>query len=257
MNNTGIDWTDVTWNPVTGCDKVSSGCKNCYAEPLAERLQRMGNTRYKNGFELTLHWDKTREPMEEKKPQMVFVNSMSDLLHKDVPDTFIKECFDTMRACPHHTFQVLTKRSERWPSIEALVGGIPRNVWPGVSIEDARHMNRLQGLQPLKALKMVSFEPLLGSLGTPEQIRAAILDAGIGWVISGGESGWKARPAEMSWFREIRDACEGIPLFHKQHGGVGMSHEAKRSGDLATIDGVLHQTYPQRTTREPRQSSLF
>jgi protein gp37 len=248
MNNTGIDWTEVTWNPVTGCTKCSRGCKNCYAETQALRLQRMGNPRYRNGFKVTLHPDKLDEPLRMRKGRMIFVNSMSDLLHKDVPDEFIKAAFDTMRDCPQHTFQVLTKRADRWPEVEELVEGLPLNVWPGVSIEDEKHMTRLYPLSILlPGTKFVSFEPVLGPVAkSPGGLANLLLGSGIRWVISGGESGFKARPAELDWFRTIRDACQlaGIPLFHKQHGGRGVTHKAKRSGELAAIDGVVHQAYP-------------
>ena len=247
MNNTGIDWTEKTWNPVTGCSPVSAGCAHCYAKPLAERLRLMGNPRYRNGFKVTLHPDKLREPMREGKGAMIFVNSMSDLLHEGVPDQFIKEVLFTIRDAPQHTYQLLTKRAERWPSVAALLGYVPPNAWIGVSIESAKHLDRLEPLGLVKAAqKMVSFEPLLGPLGDVRELARTLHRCGITWVIDGGESGWKARPAQLDWFRTIRDACEyaGIAYFHKQHGGRGTTHAAKLGGDLAVLDGRLHHESP-------------
>lgn len=266
MGKTSIDWTELTWNPSTGCTKCSPGCKHCYAEPLALRLQRMGNPRYVHGFEVVLHRDKLNEPLGWKEPSKVFVNSMSDLLHKDIPDEFIAKVFATMRRASWHEFQVLTKRSDRWPDVARIVGGIPENVIAGVSIEDRKHLRRLDGLGaiPGDGVRMVSFEPLLEDLGDPLELAERLSAAKVGWVITGGESGWSARPAELDWFRGVRDACAaaGVAFFHKQHGGRGTGHRAKRAGQFAVLDGVVHQAYPvrvNRTTSEaPRaQASLF
>lgn len=250
MNNTGIDWTEKTWNPVTGCTPVSAGCAHCYAKPLAERLQRMGNPRYADGFRVRLHPDKLSEPIGERKGSMIFVNSMSDLLHEEVPDSFIASVFETIRSTPQHTYQVLTKRADRWPAVEKLVGVVPDNAWVGVSVESKRFLDRLEPLSLLSAkTKIVSLEPLLGSVGPSRELAATLHRCGIGWVISGGESGWSARPAEIAWFEEILDACDaaGVPYFHKQHGGRGTSHAGKRGGDLATLRGRLHHSTPSRT----------
>ena len=250
---TGIEWTNRTWNPTTGCDKISAGCKHCYAEPLAERLQRMGNPRYTRGFELALHPDKVREPLSWRSPELVFVNSMSDLLHKDVPTAFIVDCFVVMAEANWHTYQVLTKRPERWAEVTAAViarlGYWPNNVLPGTSVENRAALARLEHLAKAgdsQAVRMISVEPLLESLGDPAELAARLKACGIGWVITGGEAGWKARPAELDWFRQVRDACAlaGVPFFHKQHGGVGMDKEAKRGGTLATLDGALHHAMP-------------
>lgn len=264
MNNTGIDWTELTWNPVTGCTKVSPGCKYCYAEPLAARLKAMGNPRHQAGFSTVVcHRDKVGEPRTIGGSKLIFVNSMSDLLHKDVPLDFIAHCFRSM-AGTDHRFQVLSKRADRWPEVNFEVisnlGRWPANVWPGVSIEDRRHMKRLDGLSNVgdgATVRMVSFEPLLEDLGTPEEIARQLTAAGIGWVITGGESGFSARPADLDWFRHIRDACRmvGIPFFHKQHGGRGTSHAAKRGGKYAILDGEIIQEYPKANATA--QPSLF
>jgi protein gp37 len=270
---TGIEWTNRTWNPTTGCDKISAGCKHCYAEPLAERLHRMKNPRYPNGFQLTLHPDKLDEPVGWKTPEWVFVNSMSDLLHQGVPDAFLLDAFHTMgRIAAWHRYQVLTKRADRWGDISARVidhfGSFPRNVLPGASVENKRH-----GLPRIAQLalagdddtcRMLSVEPLLESLcdGDVAGLAQRFTEARIGWVITGGESGWHARPCVDDWFREVRDACEisGIPFFHKQFGGMGVTHEAKRGGTLATLDGQLHHAMPEVWHAEPpgrRQASLL
>ena len=256
LGESGIEWTNRTWNPTTGCDKISAGCKNCYAEALSHRLQAMGNPRYRDGFAVTLHPDKLREPASWRASEWVFVNSMSDLLHADIPDEFILAAFATMgRLAPWHRYQVLTKRAERWPAISAavadLLGGFPRNVLPGVSVENKRALARLPFLGAAGgngACRMLSVEPLLESLcdgdvaGLAQQFRAAK----IGWVITGGEAGWHARPAVEDWFREVRDACAlaEVPFFHKQFGGQAMTKEGKRGGTLAVLDGRLHHEMP-------------
>lgn len=256
MGDTGIEWTDVTWNPATGCTKVSAGCKHCYAEALSERLQAMGNRRYKNGFALTLHPDKIGEPLRWRQPKRVFVNSMSDLLHAGVPDSFILDSFATMVATPHHTYQILTKRPERWESISAQVtarfGRWPVNVWPGTTIEEARRLGRLEDLAKAgdeRTIRMISAEPLLTSLvqTSVEALAERLKAARVGWLISGGEAGWNARPADHQWFRELRDACAiaGVAFFHKQHGGVGVTKKAKSGGEDALLDGRMHHDWPR------------
>jgi len=252
---TGIEWTDKTWNPTTGCHKVSAGCKFCYAETLAARLTAMGNPRYKNGFNPTMHPDKVREPVNWKKPAWIFVNSMSDLLHKEFPDEFIMDCFDTMaKWAPHHTYQILTKRAERWPSISELVmsryGKWPRNILPGVSVENQRdglpRIDLLGKVGDEHTIRMLSVEPLLESLGDSVDLNYRLSRNHIGWVISGGEAGFKARPADLNWFREVRDACglAGVPFFHKQHGGQGVTKKDKRGDKYAILDGQIYHEMP-------------
>jgi protein gp37 len=255
--SSGIEWTTRTWNPTTGCDKVSAGCRHCYAEPLAYRLHRMGNPRYTNGFELTLHADKIKEPTKWRKPDWVFVNSMSDMLHAGIPDSFVFDVFKTMGVhAPWHRYQVLTKRADRWPEISRLVidrlGHWPANVLPGVTVENRKAMSRVALLGQAgdaDTVRMLSVEPLLESLcdGDVESLALEFMEARIGWVITGGEAGFKARGAELDWFCEVRDACTlaEIPFFHKQHGGRGTSKTVKRGGTLALLDGQLHHEMPE------------
>jgi protein gp37 len=210
-----IEWTEATWNPVTGCSKVSAGCKNCYAERLAARLQAMGNPRYRNGFRVTLHADLLDLPKRWREPRLIFVNSMSDLFHEHVPEEFIQRVFATMRDCPQHTFQILTKRSTR---LRKLAGNLdwPANIWMGVSVEDARVVQRIADLQAVPAaVRFLSCEPLIGPLDDLP------LD-GIHWVIVGGESGPGARPMRIEWIRSILRQCRKakVPFFFKQWGGV-------------------------------------
>jgi protein gp37 len=213
--NSHIEWTEATWNPVTGCTKVSAGCKNCYAERLAKRLRAMGNHRYKNGFRLTLHDDVVDLPRSWKSGRKVFVNSMSDLFHDNVPLSFIQRVFETMRECPQHVFQVLTKRSGRLRRIADEIDW-PANVWMGVSVENAAVLSRVDDLRAVPAaIRFLSCEPLIGSL-------KGIDLHDIHWVIVGGESGPGARPMQIEWVREIFRACraEKVPFFFKQWGGV-------------------------------------
>src|SRR6266852_417603 len=185
--NTAIEWTEMTWNPVTGCTKISQGCKNCYAERMARRLEAMGRGRYRNGFKVTLHPDLLDVPRGWRQPRVVFVNSMSDLFHGDIPLAYIQRVFATMRDCPHHTFQVLTKRSERLAELAPQLPW-PKNVWMGVSVEDARVLSRVRDLQRVSAaVRFLSLEPLIGPLD-------ALPLEGIHWAIVGGESGPNARP---------------------------------------------------------------
>jgi protein gp37 len=210
-----IEWTELTWNPVTGCTKISAGCKNCYAERLALRLQAMGNRRYLRGFRVTLHEDVLDLPRTWKRPRRIFVNSMSDLFHPDVPLWFIRRVFGTMEECPQHSFQVLTKRSDRVRELAAKLQW-PKNVWMGVSVEDSRVFHRIDDLRHVPAaIRFLSCEPLIGSL-------ARIDLRGIHWVIVGGESGPHSRSMEIEWVREIFRACRKheVPFFFKQWGGV-------------------------------------
>lgn len=217
-----IEWTESTWNPVTGCTKVSPGCKHCYAERMAKRLEAMGQPNYKNGFKLTLQEQALELPLGWKKPQMIFVNSMSDLFHQKVPEEFIQQVFDVMRRASWHTFQVLTKRSDRMEKLGNKLDW-PSNVWMGVSVETPAYLYRLDHLRRTPAcVRFVSFEPLLNSLG------GINLD-GIHWAIVGGESGPGARPMEELWAVEIRDQCvsAGVPFFFKQWGGTNKKNAGR------------------------------
>jgi len=213
--NSKIEWTESTWNPCTGCSKISTGCKNCYAERMALRLQAAGSPNYKNGFRVTLHEHVLDAPLRWRQPRTIFVNSMSDIFHKDIPFDFIAKVFDVMRKASHHRFQVLTKRSSR---LAALAGRLPwpDNVWMGVTVENADYISRIDDLRNTDAtIKFISCEPLLGP------IPRLALD-GIDWVIVGGESGPGARPMNREWAIDIRDQCLAaeVPFFFKQWGGV-------------------------------------
>lgn len=218
-----IEWTESTWNPVTGCDKVSPGCKNCYAERLATRLKAMGQPNYSNGFRLTLHEEVLDLPLRWRKPQTIFVNSMSDLFHDKVPTRFILRLFGVMVQSSQHRFQVLTKRSRRLRKLSPRLPW-PSNVWMGVSVEATDQAWRVDDLRNTGArVKFLSLEPLLGPL--PQ------LDLrGIDWVIVGGESGPRARPMAAEWVAEIRDQCveSGVPFFFKQWGGVRKKQNGRR-----------------------------
>lgn len=215
MATSKIEWTESTWNPLTGCTKISPGCKNCYAERMAKRLQAMGVEKYRNGFQLTLHAEVLEEPLTWAKPQMIFVNSMSDLFHKDVPLDFILRIFDVMRRAHWHQFQILTKRAERLLELDPHIEW-PQNVWMGVSVENASYLQRIDLLRNTHArIKFLSLEPLLGPLPNLNL-------AGINWAIVGGESGPHARPIQPEWVRDIRDQCitAKVPFFFKQWGGT-------------------------------------
>lgn len=214
MASTKIEWTEKSWNPLTGCDKVSPGCKNCYAERMARRLKAMGQPNYRNGFELTLQPQILNHPLRWKRPSVVFVNSMSDLFHPAVPFDFIAEVFHVMRQAHWHTFQVLTKRSSRLLRLSNAIDW-PKNVWMGVSVESADYLYRIGNLSRVcAAVKFISAEPLLGPLPKLD------LD-GLDWVIVGGESGPGARVMEAEWVLDIRDQCTqaNTPFFFKQWGG--------------------------------------
>jgi protein gp37 len=209
-----IEWTESTWNPVTGCTKISPGCKNCYAEVMARRLKAMGQPNYRNGFDLTLHERMIERPFEWAKPQVIFVNSMSDLFHEDVPVTFIQRVFDVMQRASWHQFQILTKRAERLADLSGRLPW-PENVWMGVSVESADYTSRIDRLRETGArVKFLSLEPLLGPLARLDLRR-------IDWVIVGGESGPRARPIQESWVLDIQKQCRvsGVPFFFKQWGG--------------------------------------
>jgi protein gp37 len=242
----GIEWTESTWNPVTGCNKISPGCKYCYAERMAERLQAMGQPNYRNGFDLTLQPQMLELPLQWKKPQTIFVNSMSDLFHKDVPLTYIQRVFSMMRHAHWHRFQVLTKRADRLASLNVEIDW-PSNVWMGVSVESADYVDRIDDLRVTGAqVKFLSLEPLLGPL-TKLKLR------GIDWVIVGGESGPRSRPMESAWVTDIRDQCRlaGVAFFFKQWGGKNK----KKAGRI--LDGRTWDEMPvvQASSRVPSARS--
>ncbi len=239
---TGIEWTEVTWNPTTGCDRISPGCDHCYALTLAKRLKAMGAEKYQAdgdprtsgpGFALTLHEPALALPYRWSGHRTVFVNSMSDLFHARVPLDFVRRVFDVIADTPQHTYQVLTKRSARLPKIADKLDW-PANLWLGVSVENEDHLYRVDHLRQVPAaVRFLSCEPLIGPLD------ALDLD-GIGWVITGGESGPNARPLEQEWVRTIRNKCleAGVPFFHKQWGG----RTPKAGGRL--LDGKLWNGMP-------------
>ena len=228
-----IEWTDATWNPVTGCSKVSPGCKRCYAERLSKRLKATGMAKYRNGFAVTLHPDTLDIPLRWRKPRSIFVNSMSDLFHAEVPDEFIAAVFDVMDRAHWHRYQVLTKRPERVASLDSWLPW-PAQIWQGVSVENADYAHRIDLLRATSAaVKFLSLEPLLGPLPNLNL-------AGIDWVIVGGESGPGARPMQPDWARDIRDQCQAADIaFHfKQWGGVFK----KRNGRV--LDGRTWDEMP-------------
>jgi protein gp37 len=232
--NSHIEWTDATWNPVTGCSKISPGCKHCYAERMAKRLQAMGQPNYANGFDVTLQPHMLELPLEWKRPRRIFVNSMSDLFHQDVPLSFIKKVFSVMRRANWHQYQLLTKRSERLLEVSPLLTW-ESHIWIGVSVENDDYTPRIDDLRKTGAdVKFLSLEPLLGPL------RRLNL-RGIDWVIVGGESGPGARPMDPEWVRDIRDQCirANVPFFFKQWGGPFK----KRTGRL--LDGRTWDQMPQ------------
>lgn len=215
---TTIEWTDATWNPVTGCTKISAGCDNCYAERFSERFRGVLGHPFETGFDLTLRPARLAQPLAWREPRMIFVNSMSDLFHKEIPDAFIGQVFDTMERAHWHTFQVLTKRSSLMRDfLRTRYGGqrCPANIWCGVSVEDDTGTARIRHLRDAPAgIRFLSIEPLIGPVGQLS------LD-GIDWVIVGGESGPRARPMDPEWVRDIRDQCvaAGVAFFFKQWGG--------------------------------------
>jgi protein gp37 len=235
--NSAIEWTNSTWNPVTGCTKVSAGCDHCYAERFSERFRGVAGHPFETGFDLTLRPERVEQPKGWRRPRLIFVNSMSDLFHKNIPRDFVSRVFDTMESADWHIYQVLTKRSslmrnfvnQRYPDHSA-----PAHIWLGVSIENASTLNRLRHLKQTRAaVRFVSFEPLLGPIG-------AVDLADIHWVIAGGESGPGARPVEAAWVRELRDQCRAqrVAFFFKQWGG----RSPKSGGN--TLDGRQWLEYP-------------
>jgi protein gp37 len=233
MAHSGIEWTDSSWNPVTGCSKISPGCKNCYAERMARRLKLMGQPNYRNGFEVTVHERMLSLPLGWRKPQVIFVNSMSDLFHKSVPVDFVERVFEVMCRAEHHRFQVLTKRSGRLRQMSPSLPW-PENVWMGVSVENPDYTFRIDDLRATgAAVKFLSVEPLLAPIPG--------LDLrGIDWVIVGGESGPHARPMKREWVIDIRNQCleANVPFFFKQWGGTNK----KKSGRL--LEGRTYDEMP-------------
>jgi len=240
-----IEWTESTWNPVTGCTKVSPGCKHCYAERLSERLQAMGQRNYRNGFKLTLQPHMLKLPLQWRKPQRIFVNSMSDLFHKDVPVSYLLRVFDVMRRAHWHQFQILTKRSDNLRELDSFIDW-PANVWMGVSVENEEYTWRIDDLRRTNAhTKFLSIEPLLGPL-------SGLNLSGIDWVIVGGESGPSARPIQRKWVVDIRRQCRqaGVPFFFKQWGGVNK----KKTG--RELDGRTYDEMPDKLEDGVSRQSL-
>ncbi|MFA7418236.1 MAG: phage Gp37/Gp68 family protein [Melioribacteraceae bacterium] len=229
-----IEWTESTWNPITGCNKISPGCKFCYAERMAKRLKAMGSENYKNGFKLTLQEHALALPLTWKKPQTIFVNSMSDLFHKDVPVSFVKRTFEVMNKADWHRFQVLTKRSDTLLKLNSELNWT-KNIWMGVSVENQDYTFRVDDLRKTNAhIKFLSIEPLIGRINDLDLTN-------IDWVIVGGESGPGARPMEEDWVVRIKDICKeaGVPFFFKQWGGVNK----KKNG--RTLKGRIWSQMPK------------
>ncbi len=237
-DKSAIEWTDATWNPMTGCTKVSAGCDNCYAERFAERWRGTPNHPFENGFDLTLRPERLAQPLEWKKPRMIFVNSMSDLFHKEVPKEFIDRVFDTMEQANWHIYQVLTKRSslmQKYINQRYQDAPVPPHMWFGVSVEDSKAKSRIEHLRKSNcSIRFLSIEPLIGRVGEMNL-------EGISWVIVGGESGPGARPMDIDWVTDIRDQCleSGVAFFFKQWGG----RTPKAGGRL--LDGREWNEFPE------------
>ncbi len=243
-DGSAIEWTEATWNPTTGCDRVSVGCDNCYALSLSKRLKAMGAAKYQNdgdprtsgpGFGVTVHPDSLFAPYAWRQPRLVFVNSMSDLFHAKVPLDFVREVFQVITGTPQHTYQLLTKRSVRLRKVAKQLDW-PDNLWLGVSVENEDAMSRIDDLRDVPAaVRFLSCEPLLGPLPGLDL-------TGIGWVIAGGESGRNHRPVQLEWVTRVRDACAqaGVPFFFKQWGG----RTAKAGG--RTLEGLIYDEMPAR-----------
>ncbi len=241
-DNSNIEWTDATWNPVRGCTKVSPGCKHCYAETFAERFRGVPGHPFEQGFDLRLVESALELPLRWRAPRRIFVNSMSDLFHEDVPEPFVRRVFSVMRRATQHEFQVLTKRSERMAEIAANLD-LPENVWMGISVETEKYESRIDDLRRVRAnVRFLSIEPLLGPMPNLDL-------TGIHWVIVGGESGRRARPMAADWVRTIRDQCrrEHVPFFFKQWGGV-RKHLTGRVLDGRTWDGMPRRDRDRRAS---------
>ena len=236
MKPSRIEWTESSWNPVTGCTKISAGCAHCYAERMARRLHAMGQPNYRNGFEVACHPDALGLPLKWKKSQMIFVNSMSDLFHRAVPARFIEEIFFTMNQARWHTFQILTKRADRLLQLAPRLKWTP-NVWMGVTVENDKHVDRINRLREVPAaVRFLSLEPLLGPLPELDLTR-------IDWVIVGGESGPGARPMDPAWVLDLRDQCLNarVAFFFEQWGGV-RKKKAGRLLEKRTWDQMPRET---------------
>lgn len=237
-DKSAIEWTDATWNPVTGCTKISAGCDNCYAERFSERFRGVPGHPFENGFDLTLRPKRIEQPLQWRAPRMIFVNSMSDLFHKDIPEDFVGRIFDTMESAHWHTFQVLTKRSSLMRDFLNRRYGEkrgPPHIWCGVSVEDGKRKSRITHLQQAQAgIRFLSIEPLIGDVGELD-----LTD--INWVIVGGESGPRARPMQQAWVRSIRDQCKiaGVAFFFKQWGGIRPKTGGRR------LDGREWSQFPK------------
>ena len=231
--STKIEWTEETWNPITGCTKCSAGCEHCYAATFARRLQAMGMSRYRNGFEITIHRDLFQKPLEWKKSKMIFVNSMSDLFHEDISKKDILAIFDTMNKAKHHSFQVLTKRSKRLLELSENIKWT-NNIWMGVSIENKATISRAEDLKQTGAqIKFISAEPLLESISEIDLNK-------IDWLIVGGESGPQCRPMAEAWVLELRDLAKqtNTPFFFKQWGGL------RKKNNGSELQGEYYKEYP-------------
>ena len=238
-DGSAIEWTDATWNPVTGCTKITRGCDNCYADRFSERFRGVEGHPFESGFDLRLRPERLDQPRGWRRSRMIFVNSMSDLFHKEVPNTFIDRVFDTMEAANHHTYQVLTKRSSLMRDYLNRRYGRehgPKHIWCGVSVEDAKAVTRVRHLRDAMAgTRFLSIEPLIGAVGPIDL-------SGIDWVIAGGESGPKARPMQLEWAREVRDQCvaQNVAFFFKQWGG----YRPKSGG--RELDGREWSEFPRQ-----------
>jgi len=233
-DKSAIEWTDASWNPTTGCSKVSPGCQNCYAERLAHRLKLMGNPKYQNGFDFTLQPGALDLPLRWSEPRKIFVNSMSDLFHEQMTDEYLDQCFDVMEKADWHIYQILTKRPERLLRYSKRYGKFPSHIWVGTSVEMALYRPRIDLLRQVDAtIRFISFEPLVGRVGKVDF-------RGISWAIVGGESGPNHRPVKGEWIRELRDQCitRDVAFFFKQWGG----HTPKSGG--RTLDGRVWNEYP-------------
>ena len=241
MSTTKIEWTDATWNPVTGCNKTSEGCVHCYAEVMARRLNAMGTEKYKNGFQVTLHEDALNEPKKWRKPRNIFVCSMSDLFHKDVPFEFVDKVIQVIKDTPQHRYQLLTKRAERMKDY-FMTREVPKNVWVGVTVEVQTSKSRIDALRTIKnaPIRFLSCEPLLEDLGELDL-------TGIDWIIVGGESGLQARPMKEEWVKGIKAQCDAAnkAFFFKQWGtwgSDGVKRDKHKNGKL--LDGKVCQAMP-------------
>ncbi len=231
--NSAIEWTETTWNPVTGCTKISSGCLNCYAQRMAKRLKAMGQRNYVNGFKVSLHPRMIEQPLRWRRPRAVFVNSMSDLFHEDIPESFVQDVFDVMQRAHWHRFQILTKRADSLVQLAPRLKW-PSNVWMGVTVESEEYIDRIDDLRLVgAAVRFLSLEPLLSAMPNMDL-------TGIDWVIVGGESGPGSRPMLPEWVRDIRDQCQqsNTAFFFKQWGGTNK----KKAGRM--LDGKIHSEMP-------------